>query len=194
MGVFQTEQTSCFLEPTIAKYCKQTHWPETWRRNLKLRHNLFFLAAVLIATTPVFADTIRVNPAFGDRDSDPVHGSPTIHLAPLAFRFTGDSLENFKEDEARIASNLMPSPSELWKDDKTSDLFRRTDFGRGQDGADEGWVGLDSIHSDSFDKNDDDRLCAVVATPEPGSGTLLLFGVVVMGIIMGFPWLRNHRS
>jgi len=141
---------------------------------VKLRHGLFFLAVALATGTPAFADKLPANIADGDRDSISLQGSSLKTL----------SWDSFEKGEFRIASHFAGKMGDSAKGDETSDIFSPLKFGRGRNDRDADWSELGSKHADSFDRDRDDRLCVVVATPEPSSATLLLFGFAVLGIIV----------
>src|SRR5579864_7522363 len=107
-------------------------------------------------------------------------------------------LNTFKEDEFRIALDRVVRTSDLGQDGKTSDLSALLNSELGSKNRRASLADLDLGHGDSVDKADDrtrgkhhdkdlDDDCdtlAVVATPEPGSGTLLLFGLTALVVIV----------
>jgi PEP-CTERM motif len=156
---------------------------------LKLGHGLFFFAVVLLAGAPAFADKIDPSFADSDRDAFSLQGSSARTFSPEdSFAFCRLSITDLREGEFRIATNHAHLVSDPDNDDKSSDLFSRLNFRRGPRDRDADWSELGSKHVDSFDRDNDGRLYQVVATPEPASATLLLFGFAVLGVII---WRRS---
>jgi hypothetical protein len=163
---------------------------------LKHRHGSFLLAVVLSTAAPAFADRIPADFRDGDRDSVSMQWCP--HKKASQARNLG--LSTFKEDEFCIEFSPSVPMSDFRKDGKISDVRALRNSGPGSDNRQMSLFDLDSKHGDSFgrdheqgrwkhnenerDWDDDEGPRGVVATPEPGSQTLLLFGLAGLGIIM----------
>lgn len=164
------------------------------------RHGSFLLAVVLSTAAPAFADRIPADFRDGDRGSVSMQGFPhkrALQDASVARNF---GLSTFKEDEFRIEFSPAVRMSDFRKDGKISDVGALLNSGPGSDNRQMSLFDLGSKHGDSFgrdneqgrwkhnenerDWDDGDGPRCVVATPEPGSQTLLLFGLAGLGMIM----------
>jgi hypothetical protein len=152
---------------------------------LKHRHELIVLALVLLIAAPAFADKIRgTDPTqeFSDKDAALSRGFGLAVFPNNVFRIEPDSGVRMGEfGEGRELSD--------------PDTLR---LGSGQNDPQVRLLDLGSKHGDSFRwdeekawknhkkqfRDDGEGSSSAVAIPEPGSLTLLLFGMVVLGIIV----------
>ena len=165
---------------------------------MKHRHGSFFLAVVLSTAAPAFADKIPVNLTEGDRGAVSMQGSPDKNALKDASASRTFGLSAFKEDASRIKLNPAVRMSDFSKDGKISDLAALLNSAPGLNNHRASLFDLGSKHGVSFgrddekargkhngrDRDDGDGPLSVVAIPEPGSLTLLLFGLAVLGMIV----------
>lgn len=192
----KSEQTLFFSGLSIAKPSNQINRREPWRNHLKHKHGSFFLAVVLSTAAPAFADRISVDRMDGDRGSVSLQELPNRNVVQDASASRKFGLSRFKEDELRIEFNPAVRMSDFSKDAKISDLGALLNSGSGPNSHQASLFDLGSQHGDSFrwdaekaerkhherDRDNDDG--PLVAVPEPGSGTLLLFDLAGLGMIV----------
>jgi len=127
-----------------------------------------------------------------------MQGSPDKNALKDASASRTFGLSAFKEDASRIKLNPAVRMSDFSKDGKISDLAALLNSAPGLNNHRASWFDLGSKHGVSFgrddekargkhngrDRDDGDGPLSVVAIPEPGSLTLLLFGLAVLGMIV----------
>ena len=157
----------------------------------------FFLAVILSTAAPCFADQIPVDRMDGDRGSVSTQG--LLHEKALqeasALRHFGPSA--FKEDEFQNRFNPYFRMSDSSKDGGIAILATKIGSRLGSNNHQVSWFDIDSRPGDSFEGNDEkgqrkvngeagdegDGRVSLVAVPEPGSLTLLLFGLTGLGMV-----------
>ena len=172
---------------------------------MKQARGLFFLAVILSTAAPGFADQIPADRMDRDRGSVSMQG--LFHEKALqdvsALRHFG--LNALKEDEFQIESIPYVRMSDLTKDGRIAILVTHVSSGPGSNDRQVRLFDIDS-RGDRFgrnekkahrkhngrDRGDGDGPVSIVATPEPGSRTLLLFGLTGLGMVFyRRNWLRN---
>ena len=173
---------------------------------MKQARGSFFLAVILSTAAPGFADQIPADRMDEDRGS--VSMQRLFHERALqevsALRHFG--LSALKEDEFRIESNRYVRMSDFSKDGGIAIVAVQVGSGPGSSNRQVSLFDVDSRYSDSFGRNeekahrklnwkggdDGDGRVSLVAIPEPGSRTLLLFGLTGLGMVFyRRNWLRN---
>jgi hypothetical protein len=163
---------------------------------LKLKHGLFFIAVVLSAVAPAFADKIPAALKYQEGNYVTVQDSPQKEVFERSFAFGTFNRTIFKKDEFSSELNLAVRMSEFRKGSEIADL--------GSDSRRVSLLGVGFKHDDSGGKNDEKSrrkhkeghrddvhaLAPIVAVPEPRSLTLLLFGLAVSGMIV---YRRNSQ-
>jgi PEP-CTERM motif len=169
---------------------------------LGLKNSTFFLAITLFAAAPVFADgaidKAPVASMDGDRSDSSRQGMPhknALHGAATSRNFFPGSV---KLSEARI--DLGPAISSRGFSERTegSDLDGPRNGEPVSNIRPVSVFDVDTKHGGSSGLNDHKDLddgngsLSVIAVPEPGSGTLSLFGFAILGMIAyGRKTLRN---
>ena len=156
----------------MAKHLKPVQRLEKRSTNMQLRHGIYLFAALLIGAASAYADRISVNDRDTDRNSISFEDAFTKTLPQNFFALHGFSLAGF-------AGKIDGSQD----DGKTSDLFSRLNFGQEQYGRGRDWYPRSQKHEIWFGRDRLGSVSEVVATPEPGSATLLLFGFLILGTI-----------
>ena len=157
----------------------------------------FFLAVILSTAAPGFADQIAVDRTDGDRGS--VSTQARFHEEALqdvsALRHFG--LSALKEGEFQIEFDPDIRMSDFSKDGRIAILTSQVSSGPSTGDRQVMLFDVDSRYGDSFGRNeeeghrkyngrgedDGDGRVSLVAIPEPGSRTLLLFGLTGLGMM-----------
>jgi PEP-CTERM motif-containing protein len=184
--MYKSEQTLFFSGLKILKHQEQCNRLRPWGDHMKHRHGTFFLAVVLSTAAPIFADEIPANFTQGDKGSVSMPGWLDKDALKDSFASCNLGLSTFKEDEFRIESNPAVLVSDFGKDGKIS-LDVPLNSGLGPNDRPASLFDLSS-------NRDSDGPLSVVATPEPGSFTLLLFGLAALEIIGYRRYCRFRRS
>jgi hypothetical protein len=167
----------------MAKHLKPVQRLEKRSTNMQLRHGIYLFAALLIGAASAYADRISVNDRDTDRNSISFEDAFTKTLPQNFFALHGFSLAGFEANELRLASDFAGKIDGSQDDGKTSDLFSRLNFGQEQYGRGRDWYPRGQKHEIWFGRDRLGSVSEVVATPEPGSATLLLFGFLILGTI-----------
>jgi len=144
---------------------------------MKHGHGTFFLAVVLSTSAPVFADKTTLNFVQGDKDSASIPEGPRRNAFQDSSASRTFGLPTLKEDEFRIESNSAVIKSDFGMDCKISELDALSNSGLGPNDR------LTSLYGLSSNRDGDDPL-SVTAAPEPGSLTLLPFGLAGLGVLV----------
>jgi hypothetical protein len=165
---------------------------------LRRRHELFFLALVLSTAASAFADKIPDSFRDGDGASVYAQGSSDQKAFQAVSVHRDFGVSEFKEDEFGIEFNPAVQMWDFGKDLKISEVGRPSNFGLDTGKDEMRLFYLGSHHGDLFrrdkekgwsshndnDLGDGDATLSVVAVPEPKPGTLLLFGLAGLGMIL----------
>lgn len=165
---------------------------------MKHRRELFFIAVILSSAVSAFADQIPADLRDGDRGSASAQLLRNDRALRGASGVRNFSLGTFKEGEVRIGFTSAIPMSDFSKDAKTSDLgaLLNSEFGSTNHQVspfnlsfnhDEFWGrdgGRDWDNHRRRGRDGNDGALSVVVTPEPGSLTLLLFGLAGLGMIV----------
>jgi hypothetical protein len=164
---------------------------------VKHRRELFFLAVILSPAVPAFADQIPADLRDGDRGSASVQLLPSDKALQGASGVRKFSLATFKEGEYRIEFTPATPMSDFGNDSKIADLGMLLSSGLGSNGHQVNPFDLRFNHGEFWGRDggrdwdnhrrrgrdgNDGALSAAV-TPEPGSRTLLVFGLAGLAMI-----------
>ena len=163
-----------------------------------MKHKLesFFLAFALFTAAPAFADRIYVDLMNGAEASVSMQGSPHHEASQDRSAFRNLGMSTSKEDESRIEFNRPVRMSDFSKDGRISNFEALLHPAARPKNPQIALLDLSSRHGVSLGldarkaprKNHEidstDPSAPLVATPEPGSGALLLLGWVALALIV----------
>jgi hypothetical protein len=166
--------------------------------HLRYRHGLLFLALALSTAVPAFADKVQVDFRDGDKGSVYTQSLPNAKELNGASVYRNSGLSTSRGEEFRSEFNGVVLLGEFSNESKISDLDTLLNSGLGANGYQvslfdlrfnhgEFWErdgGKDWDNHNRWDRDGTGGTLSVVSTPEPGSLTLLLFGLAGLGMIV----------
>jgi hypothetical protein len=195
--MYESEQTAFFSGLRLRVAPETKRLVRTTGGQLRYRHGSLFLALALSTAVPTFADKVLVDFSDGDRGSVYTQALTNGKGLQGASVYRNSSLSTLEEEEFRSESNPVVLVGDFSNDSKISDLDTLLNSSLDSSGhqvslfdlrfnLDQYWErdgGKGWDDHNRWKRIGNDGPPPVVVTPEPGSLTLLLFGLAGLAMI-----------